>query len=218
MHSVLARAPVVRGLRVSTARKLNARVKRDAEIRTVANRVETVSRGPSCSVTRGFMEFSPQQITSRIDDPVKSPRRILVIDDDACVGAAVQANWGRRQCENDYHGVALLWRGLTRCSARVRRGDGRYLHAGTKRPRCHRAHPAGFIDPDHRHVGLQASQLGRPRPYLGLAAQRGATLCIRKPFNPQLIQAIEWTSSAGTIGTRDRYIDPDGENLGTLGS
>jgi CheY-like chemotaxis protein len=32
--------------------------------------------------------------------------------------------------------------------------------------------------------------------YLGMAARRGATLCIRKPFKPaQLIEAIEWSQS-----------------------
>jgi CheY-like chemotaxis protein len=141
------------------------------------------------------MEFSPQQITSRIDDPVKSPRRILVIDDDASVGAAIEAILCRRQCQTvvaprsvagiqalqeshfDVVMLDIFMPGLCGLDAldHIRRGS-----------------PIPIIAMSGFRLQSSADRVD----YLTMAARRGATLCMRKPFTAaELIKAIDWTSS-----------------------
>lgn len=44
--------------------------------------------------------------------------------------------------------------------------------------------------------GFRLRSSAQPVDYLAMAAERGATLCMRKPFSAaELIKAVEWTSS-----------------------
>jgi CheY-like chemotaxis protein len=118
--------------------------------------------------------------------------RILVIDDDACVGTAIQAILARRQCE-------------TVLASRA--------HAG-----IHTLQASGFdvvivdlfmpgmngLDTIQRIRGASAmpiiamsgfrlrNSLDADQDFLGMAMLRGATASLRKPFSPpQLIAAID---------------------------
>jgi CheY-like chemotaxis protein len=141
------------------------------------------------------MEFSPQQVTRRIEEPAKPSRRILVIDDDANVGAAIQAILRRRHCQTvvaprsvagiqalqessfDVVMLDIFMPGLCGLAAldHIRRGSSIPVIA-----------MSGFR--------LQSS-VDRV-DYLSMAAQRGATLCLRKPFTANdLIKAVDWISA-----------------------
>jgi CheY-like chemotaxis protein len=131
-------------------------------------------------------------------DTERTPRlanmatRILVIDDDACVSAAIQAILARRQCETvlasrahagihtlqasefDVVMVDLFMPGMNGLDtiARIRSGSAVPIIA-----------MSGFrmrnsLDSDH--------------DFLGMAILRGATTSLRKPFSPpQLVAAID---------------------------
>jgi DNA-binding response OmpR family regulator len=141
------------------------------------------------------MEFSPQQITSGIRKLAKAPRRILVIDDDANVGAAIQAILGRhrfqtvlasrasdgiqtlRQSDFDLVMLDLFMPGLNGLDVldHIRRE---------------------FSIPVIVMSGFRLRSSTQPMDYLAMAAERGATLCMRKPFAAtELIEAVEWTTS-----------------------
>jgi CheY-like chemotaxis protein len=45
------------------------------------------------------MEFSPQQVTNEVRNPARDLRRLLVIDDDACIGAAIRAIMAYHHCD-----------------------------------------------------------------------------------------------------------------------
>jgi CheY-like chemotaxis protein len=122
----------------------------------------------------------------------KATTRILVIDDDACVGTAIQAILGRRRCE-------------TVLASRAHAGIHTFQASGfdvvivdlfmpgmngldtITRIRSESAVPiiamSGFrlqnsLDPD--------------QDFLGMAMLRGATTYLRKPFSPpQLVAAID---------------------------
>jgi two-component system response regulator (stage 0 sporulation protein F) len=124
--------------------------------------------------------------------PARAPRRILVIDDDACVGTAIQAILALRSCE-------------TVTASRAHAGIHTFQASGfdvvmvdlfmpgmngldtITRIRNQSAVPiiamSGFrlrnsLDPD--------------QDFLGMAKLRGATISLRKPFSPpQLVAAID---------------------------
>ena len=130
--------------------------------------------------------------TKRMPWLVKTTTRILVIDDDACVSAAIQAILARRQCETvlasrahagihffqasefDVVMVDLFMPGMNGLDT-------------ITRIRSESAVPiiamSGFrlrnsLDPD--------------QDFLGMAKLRGATISLRKPFSPpQLVAAID---------------------------
>jgi DNA-binding response OmpR family regulator len=129
--------------------------------------------------------------TERVSCLVKAATRILVIDDDACVGAAIQAILGHRRCETviaarahagihafqtfgfDLVMVDLFMPGMNGLDTIVR-------------IRSESAVPiiamSGF--------GLRNS-LDADQDFLGMALLRGATISLRKPFSPpQLVAAI----------------------------
>lgn len=141
------------------------------------------------------MEFSPQQITNGIRKLAKAPRRIVVIDDDASVGAAIQAILGRhryqtvlaaracagiqtlRQSHFDLVMLDLFMPGLNGLDVldHIRRD---------------------FAIPVIVMSGFRLRSSAQPMDYLAMAAERGATLCMRKPFTAaELIEAVEWTIS-----------------------
>ena len=130
-----------------------------------------------------------------VDEPMpglaKAAIRILVIDDDACVGTAIQAIMARRQCETviafrahagihtfqtfefDVVMVDLFLPGMNGLDtiARIRSGSAVPIIA-----------MSGF----RLRNSLDADQ-----DFLGMAKLRGATISLRKPFSPsQLVAAI----------------------------
>ena len=140
------------------------------------------------------MEFSPQQITNGIRKLAKAPKRILVIDDDASVGTAIQAILGRhryqtvlasrssegiqalRQSQFDLVMLDIFMPGLNGLDVldRVRRD---------------------FSIPVIVMSGFRLRSSSQPMDYLAMASERGATLCMRKPFTAtELIDAVEWTT------------------------
>ena len=141
--------------------------------------------------------------TKRMPWLVKTTTRILVIDDDACVSAAIQAILARRQCETvlasrahagihsfqasefDVVMVDLFMPGMNGLDT-------------ITRIRSESAVPiiamSGFrlrnsLDPD--------------QDFLGMAILRGATTSLRKPFSPpQLVAAID--RGLGLVSSAER--------------
>jgi CheY-like chemotaxis protein len=148
------------------------------------------------------MAASDLHDTERMPCLAKAATRILVIDDDGCVGAAIQAIMARRQ-----HQTVLASR----------------AHAG-----IHAFQASGFdvvmvdlfmpgmngLDTIARIRGESAvpiiamsgfrlrNTLDYDQDFLGMAILRGATTFLRKPFSPpQLVAAIDrslgWVPSTG---------------------
>jgi CheY-like chemotaxis protein len=130
--------------------------------------------------------------TERVPCPAKAATRILVIDDDACVGTAIQAILGRRRCE-------------TVLASRAHAGIHTFQASGfdvvivdlfmpgmngldtITRIRCESAVPIIAMS----RFRLQNS-LDPDQDFLGMAMLRGATTYLRKPFSPpQLVAAID---------------------------
>ena len=123
---------------------------------------------------------------------VKATTRILVIDDDACVSAAIQAILARRRCE-------------TVLSSRAHAGIHAFQTSGfdivmidlfmpgmngldmIARIRSKSAVPIIAMSGFRLRNSLDADQ-----DFLGMAILRGATISLRKPFSPpQLVAAID---------------------------
>jgi CheY-like chemotaxis protein len=130
--------------------------------------------------------------TERMPSLAKTAMRILVIDDDACVGTAIQVILAQRQCETvlasrahagihtfrasefDVVMVDLFMPGMNGLDTiqRIRRASAVPIIA-----------MSGF----RLRNSLDADQ-----DFLGMATLRGATVCLLKPFSPpQLIAAID---------------------------
>ncbi|MGA7806461.1 response regulator [Bradyrhizobium sp.] len=141
------------------------------------------------------MEFSPPGITDGIRHPATQPKRILVIDDDPCVGAAIGAilagfNYETVHESRAYAGIQTLRQsvfdvvmidiflpGLSGLDAIG------YVRSGSSIPIIAMS-------------GFRLRSSIEPVDYLGMATQRGATLCMRKPFRPaQLIEAVDSSGS-----------------------
>jgi CheY-like chemotaxis protein len=134
----------------------------------------------------------------------KAMTRILVIDDDACVGTAIQAIMGRRLCETvlasrahagihafqtfgfDVVMVDLFMPGMNGLDTVARiRGDSAVPIIAMSGFRLRNS-----LDPD--------------QDFLGMAMLSGATMTLRKPFSPpQLVAAIDRSldlaSSSGVL-------------------
>jgi CheY-like chemotaxis protein len=124
--------------------------------------------------------------------PARTATRILVIDDDACVGTAIQAIMSRRLCETvlasrahagihafqtsgfDVVMVDLFMPGMNGLDTITRiRGDSAVPIIAMSGFRLRNS-----LDPD--------------QDFLGMAMLRGATTSLRKPFSPpQLVAAID---------------------------
>jgi len=133
-----------------------------------------------------------QYDTGQLPCLAKTSARILVIDDDACVGAAIQAIMGRRLCETvlasrahagihafqssgfDVVMVDLFMPGMNGLDTITRiRGDSAVPIIAMSGFRLRNS-----LDPD--------------QDFLGMAMLRGATTSLRKPFSPpQLVAAID---------------------------
>lgn len=137
------------------------------------------------------MHVSGQSATGEVFRPVRPAYRILVIDDDGCVGAAIKATLTRhggeieiasRACAGiealglsqfDVVLVDLFMPGMSGLDAisHIRRQSGVPIVAMS---------------------GFRLRDSSNSIDYLGMAMQRGASTCIRKPFTPrQLIEAID---------------------------
>jgi CheY-like chemotaxis protein len=141
------------------------------------------------------MEFSPQQIMGRVEDPVKSSRRILVIDDDACIGAAIQAILCRRRCQ-----TVLAPRSIAGIEA-LQQTPFDVVMLDIFMPGLSGLDALDHIRRDSSipiiaMSGFRLRSSADRVDYLAMAAQRGATLCMRKPFTAaELIKAVDWTYS-----------------------
>lgn len=136
------------------------------------------------------MHVSGQSATREVFRPARPAYRILVIDDDGCVGAAIKATLTRhggeieiasRACAGiealglsqfDVVLVDLFMPGMSGLDAisHIRRQSGVPIVAMS---------------------GFRLRDTANSIDYLGMAMQRGASTCIRKPFtSQQLIEAI----------------------------
>jgi CheY-like chemotaxis protein len=133
-----------------------------------------------------------QHDTGQAPRLAKTSTRILVIDDDACVGTAIQAIMGRRLCETvlasrahagihafqtcgfDVVMVDLFMPGMNGLDTITRiRGDSAVPIIAMSGFRLRNS-----LDPD--------------QDFLGMAMLSGATTTLRKPFSPpQLVAAID---------------------------
>jgi CheY-like chemotaxis protein len=126
---------------------------------------------------------------------VEQPTRILVIDDDACIGAAVQAILARHQCETvtaarSCAGIQALQR--SRFDVVMVDIFMPGLSGLDTIEHIRRDSPIPII----AMSGFRLRSSPEAVDCLDLARRRGATLCMRKPFHPtQLIEAIKWSRS-----------------------
>jgi CheY-like chemotaxis protein len=141
------------------------------------------------------MEFSPQQISNGIRKLAKAPRRILVIDDDASVGAAIQPILGRHR----YQTVLA-----SRASDGIQTLRQSHFDLVMLDPFMPGSNGLDVLDHIRRDFsvpvivmsGFRLRSSAQPMDHLAMAAERGATLCMRKPFTAtELIEAVEWTTS-----------------------
>lgn len=119
--------------------------------------------------------------------------RILVIDDDACVGKAIQAILDRRRCETVLASRACAGIDMLHQS----RFDVVLLDVFM--PGLSGLNAIEYIRrewtiPIIAMSGFPLRNMGQTADHLGMAARCGATLCMRKPFKPlDLIEAVEWS-------------------------
>jgi CheY-like chemotaxis protein len=141
------------------------------------------------------MEFSPQPATDEIRYAAKQSKRILVIDDDPCVGAAIGAilascNYETVHESRAYAGIQTL-----------RQSSFDVVMIDIFLPGLSGLDAIGYVRrgssiPIIAMSGFRLRSSIEPVDYLGMAAQRGATMCMRKPFRPaQLIEAVDWSGS-----------------------
>jgi CheY-like chemotaxis protein len=118
--------------------------------------------------------------------------RILVIDDDACVSAAIQAVLGRHQCETvlasrAHAGIHALQRSEFDVVIVDLFMPGMNGLDTITRIRSESAVPIIAISGFRLRNSLESDQ-----DFLGMAMRRGATTSLRKPFSPQqLVAAID---------------------------
>jgi CheY-like chemotaxis protein len=142
------------------------------------------------------MELSPQRIANGASASAVALRRVLVIDDDDCIGSAIQAILAGRGCETVHESRAcagiqrleqsvfdvvmidIFLKGLSGLDAIE------YIRRGSSIPIVAMS-------------GFRLRSSVDAVDYLAMAVLRGATYCMRKPFKSvQLIEAVERNSSA----------------------
>jgi CheY-like chemotaxis protein len=147
------------------------------------------------------MYASGQDARNETSDAAIAALQVLVIDDDESVGAAIRAILARLKCRTElasgaYAGIQAL--GLSRFDVVLidlfmtgMSGIEAIAHI-----RQRSAIPIIAMS------GFRLRSSLDPIDYLGTAAQRGASMCIRKPFSPQqLIEAIgRSVASAASAG------------------
>jgi CheY-like chemotaxis protein len=139
------------------------------------------------------MDIPLPQAANEPRDTAMQPRRILVIDDDACIGIAIQTIMGRHRYE-----TVLASRACAGIEALQQ------SHFGVVMVDIFMPGLSGLDTIEHIRrlssvpiIAMSGFRLKSPADsvdYLGMAAVRGATLCMRKPFQAaQLIEAVEWS-------------------------
>jgi CheY-like chemotaxis protein len=99
------------------------------------------------------MDALPRRAPSEMPN-AKQALRVLVIDDDGCVGAATRTILARRNGETEI--AARTQVGIQALeSSRFDVVLVDLFMPGDERPRHHRAYPARISNPNHRDVGLQ---------------------------------------------------------------
>lgn len=145
------------------------------------------------------MDASGQHARIEAPDLIRPVLRVLVIDDDESVGAAIQAILSRRNYRTElasgaYAGIQalassrfdvvlvdLFMTGMSGIDAiaHIRRQSEISIVAMS---------------------GFRLRSSLDPIDYFGTAMQRGASMCIRKPFSPrQLIEAIDLSVAASPL-------------------
>ena len=148
------------------------------------------------------MEFSPQRIADKA--PLKEPIRILVIDDDCSIGNAIRNILGRWQCESVLVSRAHVGIEVLRQSAFDTVMVDIFMPGMNGLDAIDRIRRSSAI-PIIAMSGFRRRSSPHADDYLEMAAQRGATLCMRKPFQPiQLIEAIKWSSGLARQTPRSR--------------
>jgi len=148
------------------------------------------------------MDIPLPQAANEPRDTAMQPRRILVIDDDACIGIAIQTIMGRHRYE-----TVLASRACAGIEALQQ------SHFGVVMVDIFMPGLSGLDTIEHiRRLssvpiiamsGFHLRNSAEAVDYLDMATQRGASLCMRKPFQPsQLIDAVErsvglWRSIEG---------------------
>jgi CheY-like chemotaxis protein len=141
------------------------------------------------------MNTSLQQTIHQSRDHVMQPTRVLVIDDDASVCAAIQAILGRYGCETviasrAFDGITALQHATFDVVMVDIFMPG--LNGLDAIEHIRRESPTPII----AMSGFRLRNSAGSVDHLGLATRRGATLCMRKPFTPvQLVQAVEASQS-----------------------
>jgi len=125
--------------------------------------------------------------------------RVLVVDDDESVGAAIQAILSRRNCRTElasgaYAGIQALASSrfdvvLVDLFMTGMSGIDAIAHIRQQ-----------FEISIIAMSGFRLRSSLDPIDYFGTAMQRGASMCIRKPFSPrQLIEAIDLSVAASPL-------------------
>lgn len=136
------------------------------------------------------MDISTQQATRGLCDPVIHTTRVLVIDDDDSVSAAISSVLGRHRCETAIASRAYAGiRALQHSAFDVLMLD--IFMPGLNGLDTIEHIRQGSSIPIIVMSGFRLRSSHDAVDYLGLAALRGATFCLRKPFKPaQLIEAV----------------------------
>jgi CheY-like chemotaxis protein len=124
--------------------------------------------------------------------PVKTAMRILVIDDDACVGTAIQVILAQRQCETVLASRAHAGIHTFRASAFDVVIVDLFMPGMNGLDTIQRIRRASAV-PIIAMSGFRLrNSLDANQDFLGMATLRGATVCLLKPFSPpQLVAAID---------------------------
>jgi DNA-binding NtrC family response regulator len=139
------------------------------------------------------MNLALPRASNEIREPSIRTRRILVIDDDDSIGVAIQTILGRRRYE-----TVLAPRACVGIQALEESAFDAVmidifmpgLNGLDTIEHIRRVSPIPIIAMSGFRLRSPESSID----YLDMATRRGATLCMRKPFNSaQLIEAVEWS-------------------------
>jgi len=137
------------------------------------------------------MAIAPVHITA--EPPGVAKTKILVIDDDACVGAAIQAVLARRRCDTILaHRAIAGIHALEQYAFDVVMID--IFMPGLNGIDTIRHIRSSSQVPIIAMSGFRLRSSSDAVDYLEIATRSGADLCIQKPFQPmELVEAIEWS-------------------------
>jgi CheY-like chemotaxis protein len=137
------------------------------------------------------MHVVGQRAPGEASNPAKPAYRVLVIDDDDCIGAAIKVTLARRKGETEFASRA--------CAGIEALESSRFdvVLVDLFMPGMSGLDAISYIRrqssvPIIAMSGFRLRDSRNSIDYLAMAMQRGASACIRKPFAPrQLIEAID---------------------------